>query len=272
MRLLNVVTRRVPGRDLLADVILPDGAPRPAPVYFHIHGGGWVNGDRREYESLPELVRRLNGAGVAVISLEYRMAGDGADCGKIIGDAMDGIRFFCRNAVYFGIDPARAAVGGISAGGHLALMAAYAMDRFGEDGDRFALPFRAVLDMCGPTELAFDQDVSQRQMSNFFLTCLVGKEKEGREAKLRICSPLTYARAAAVLPPVAAVQGRLDELVHYTQPALLERVYRERGGEFKLIYVENGSHVFSPAGPGTTSISLEQIQNNLADFALERLI
>src|SRR5689334_9439092 len=43
-------------------------ATRPTPLVFHIHGGGWVNGDKRPVADLEKFLA----AGISVVSINYR--------------------------------------------------------------------------------------------------------------------------------------------------------------------------------------------------------
>jgi acetyl esterase len=100
-------------------VYRPIGAERdaalPALVYFH--GGGWVIGDLDTHDVL---CRELaNGAGCAVVSVDYRLAPEHAfPCA--VDDCLAATAWVSRHAASLGIDAARLAVGGDSAGGNLA--------------------------------------------------------------------------------------------------------------------------------------------------------
>ena len=47
-----------------------------------------------------------------------------------VDDCIDAVRFFVKNAAFFGFDTEKLFAGGSSAGGHLALMTAFAQNCF----------------------------------------------------------------------------------------------------------------------------------------------
>jgi len=103
------------------------GRPQPAIVYFH--GGGWVIGN---LESHDQPCRALaNAVPCIVISVDYRLAPE-HKFPAAVDDAIAATRWVGRNASRLGIDPARLAVGGDSAGGNLAAVVSLdARDRGG---------------------------------------------------------------------------------------------------------------------------------------------
>lgn len=101
-----------------ARMIVPhDAGSGPLPLLIYYHGGGWVLGHVESH--LREACYYAAGAGCAVLVPDYRLAPEhrfpaaSDDCYAALQWAYD-------NAATLNVDPARIAVGGDSAGGHLA--------------------------------------------------------------------------------------------------------------------------------------------------------
>lgn len=113
------------GAGIAARLYAP-GAPRPGsplPVLLYMHGGGFVVGSLASHEPL---CRRLAAAaGCAVLSIAYRLAPEHR-FPTAFEDAEDGLAWIGRHAIEEGLDAARIAVGGDSAGGTLAAALAIA--------------------------------------------------------------------------------------------------------------------------------------------------
>lgn len=107
------------GRALLLDLYLPAApadptGPRAAIVL--VHGGGWRTGVR---ENLAPLAIGLAQRGYAAATVSYRLSPE-ARYPAAVHDVKAALRWLRARAADHGIDPARIAVGGASAGGQIA--------------------------------------------------------------------------------------------------------------------------------------------------------
>lgn len=118
---------------------LGGAAPRPALVYFH--GGGWVIGDLdTEDRSLRQLALA---SGTTIVSVDYKLAPE-HKFPKPVEDCAAAFTWIADHAADLGLDPARLAVGGASAGANLALAATLMMRGRGDDRAKFMLLFYGV--------------------------------------------------------------------------------------------------------------------------------
>jgi acetyl esterase/lipase len=146
--------------DLHVDVYqVPSSKPTPVVVQFH--GGGWIRGDRpSSYRSFSALMA----AGMSVVTVEYRNAKD-APAPAAIQDVRCAMAWVKKNAAKYNFDPNRVVTYGGSAGGHLALMAAYAPASFNPPGCTDQPKVVAVLDFYGASNVV--DALGFRGSSNF---------------------------------------------------------------------------------------------------------
>jgi acetyl esterase len=101
----------------------PAAAPDQAPCVLYFHGGGFMKGDLDSSGTVAWGLAQETGA--VVVSVDYRLAPEHRypaafdDCFSVLADVADG-------ADRYGVDPARIAVCGDSAGGNLAAAVALA--------------------------------------------------------------------------------------------------------------------------------------------------
>lgn len=110
----------------LADVYVP-ARPTGASVVL-VHGGAFVIGSRR-MKPMRFLAAQLVAAGVAVCAVDYRLIFRGGGLAEAVDDVGDALAYWHGRAPALGLDPARIAMVGLSAGASISLIAAARTDR-----------------------------------------------------------------------------------------------------------------------------------------------
>lgn len=141
-------------RKLLCDLWQPPTGVTPTGLVFvYLHGSAWYLFDK-DLGTRP-FFRHLAAQGHVVMDVAYRLCPE-VNIYEMVGDAKRAVAWMKGNAGRYGVNPERVVLGGASAGGHLALLAAYtpAHPRLtppelqGRD-----LAVRAVVSYYGPTDL-----------------------------------------------------------------------------------------------------------------------
>jgi acetyl esterase len=96
-------------------------ATRPLGAMLYLHGGGWT---MFSIETHDRLMREYAGrAGVAVVGIDYSLSPE-AKFPVALAEVVGAVEWLAREGAAEGIDPARLAIGGDSAGANLAVAAA----------------------------------------------------------------------------------------------------------------------------------------------------
>jgi acetyl esterase len=106
---------------LFARLYTPPAVGDPLPLLVYLHGGGWVAGSVVTHDPF---CRLLSGAAEVIIaSIEYRMAPE-HPYPAAVDDTLTAVEWARRHGGEWGGDVTRVALGGDSAGGNLAAVAA----------------------------------------------------------------------------------------------------------------------------------------------------
>ncbi len=150
------------GQPLRLNLYLPASPQNQRPLVIWIHGGGWQTGS---YSPLAGYAAPLVNRGIAVAAVQYRLTGQSATFGAgnvtwpaQIHDIKGAVRFLRSRSAQYGIDPARFAVWGQSAGAHLALTLALTSDSAALEGvvggnSEQSSAVMAVVSYYAPTDL-----------------------------------------------------------------------------------------------------------------------
>jgi len=216
----------------------PGRAGEVLPGLVYLHGGGLAAGDLDTHDALCAALAA--GAGCRVIAVDYRRAPEHRfpaardDCFAVVAAAVG-------DAARFRLDPARVGVGGDSAGGTLAALAARAF------ASKLALQFLIcpVMDALArlPSRLALAQGhlLDEATMQVYWDAYRV----DGLEAFSAAVAPLAYTNFAG-LPPARVHVADGDPL--YDEGVAYAQALRQAGTACKLTRHEGLIHHFYSLG------------------------
>lgn len=118
----SIAYKNVNGKPLTFDHY-PSSTNQSAPCVIVIHGGSWAEGDSQQ---LPALNSYLAGRGCTVVSMNYRLAPE-FKCPAPVEDVKDLLHYLTQHSTELKIDTTNFILLGRSAGGQIALLAAYTM-------------------------------------------------------------------------------------------------------------------------------------------------
>ena len=228
------------GGDLRLRVIAPAGTMKG--VYLHVHGGGWTLGDAdMQDQALWELAEAT---GLCVVSVGYRLAPE-HPYPAAPDDCEDAARWLLESGVAELGAPHRLAIGGESAGAHLAAVTLLRLrDRHGIRG-----AFRAANMVFGVFDLSRTPSarlwgernlILSTPIMRFFGDCfLPGADAEAQRAP--DASPL-YADLRD-MPPALFSVGTLDPLLDDT--LFMAARWRAAGGHTELRVWPEAIHGFT---------------------------
>ena len=227
--------RKVGETELKAWIFEPaqkSAKPLPAIVFFF--GGGWVGGSPTQFE--PQS-RHLAARGMVAIVADYRVKtrqdAKPADC---VADAKACVRWVRANAARLGIDSKRIAVGGGSAGGHLAASVATlpGLDDAKDDKSVSCLPNALVLFNPGTVMAPFPG----LDLKGFG----AGLDKSKFGCEPTEISPLHHVKKGT--PPTIIFHGKADTTVPYSTVEKFAEVMKTAGNRCELVGYEGQPHGF----------------------------
>ncbi|MCC5974093.1 MAG: alpha/beta hydrolase [Rubellimicrobium sp.] len=197
------------------DLYLPEGATGPVPVVVWVHGGAFRMGDKED----PQSLEALRAAGFAVASVNYRLTGTDIWPAQL-EDVTAAVAHLRANADDLGIDPARVALFGSSAGGFLVATTGLALAADPATG------VQAVVDWFGPVDFttmdadmeasAVARSTGRNDAADSPESVLIGMTVADNPAAAQAVSPLHYLSllgADAELPPFLIMHGDADGFV-----------------------------------------------------------
>lgn len=189
----------------------------PKPVLVFFYGGGWANGDRREYSYA---ARPFVEAGYIVVLPDYRKVPQVRFPG-FVEDSANAVKWVQANIAKYGGDPERVSVAGHSAGAYNALMLALDPQWL---GDR---PVTAAISLAGAAD--FYPFTSRRAI-----------DAMSAYPDPAVTQPISFVRDDA--PPILLIHGTDDTVVRIRNSNSLYAKQQAAGGDITLRPMEGGSH------------------------------
>lgn len=235
----DFVYKRVSGVELKVWVFSPaDLKPtekRPAILLFG--GGGWTNQNPAQFS--PQ-ARYLATKGMVAIVADYRVrAVNNTTPYDAVTDAKSAVRWLRQHASELHIDPSSLAVGGGSAGGHIALASAVVseLDEPAEDQSVSSRPNALVLFNPVPNTVPDPQAALSPQQQGL---------AEWLGSRARAISPIHH--LGKNLPPTIIFHGTADRLVPFAEAEAFCRKANEWGNRCELVAFDGATHgFFNPA-------------------------
>lgn len=238
----NIIYKETAQRPLLLDIYKSNLLTKPAPVIIFIHGGSWAKGDKKDY-----LVYCLAFAqkGFATASLSYRFSHE-TIFPAAVEDVNCAIRWIKEHSKEYGIDSSKVALVGGSAGGHLAMMAAYSADESyfsaGCDDSDISTEVQAIVNLYGPTDLTTDYAVAQEATQY-----LMGATYDENQDIYVNASPITHISADD--PPTLTLHGSIDKIVPIYQGDILDKTLKQNGVYHDYHRLEGWPHTMDATVP-----------------------
>jgi len=214
------------------DIYLPAGRNfSPSKVIIIIHGGAWNQGDKADFTSYVDtLKRRL--PDYAIFNINYRLAtGTNNFFPAQENDIKAAVDFIYSKRLEYDISDKYVLLGA-SAGGHLALLQTY----------KYSTPvkIKAVVDFFGPTELADMYNNPPNPFIPLLLQQVTGGTPITHATLYQQSSPLNFTTAQS--SPTIILQGGLDIVVSPSQALLLNNRLQSLGVIHEYVFYPAEGH------------------------------
>ncbi len=231
----------VDGQVLALDLYLPADVANP-PLLVWVHGGGWSRGARKPVSTLAFVED-----GYAMASVDYRLSGDAPFPAQVF-DIKAAIRFLRAEAGAYGYDASRIAILGVSAGAHLAALAATTNGDprlEGSVGDYLdqSSDVVAAVSYFGASDLTTILDQSTPFGLGIRvpgLEALLGGSIDERAELARLASPVFQVDAGD--PPLLLLHGDQDPQMPINQSHELQGAYEALGLDVHFEVVHGAKH------------------------------
>ncbi len=235
------------------------------PAIVRVHGGVWVQGERNDLGMWNEW---FNDLGYDVFDISYRLppAPHWKNTNEV-ADVKCAIGWVYDHAKEYHIDTASISLTGCSAGGNLALLAAYTMGNpvLPPSCPSKEVKIRSVINFYGPADLEslYLNSGTPEYVQNVFPQ-YIGASLAEKPDEYKKLSPLTYIKKG--LPPTITLLGESDRLVPTEQGIRLDIALKKAGVHHELYLIPWTDHGFD----GSWNSFASQIARDKVKHFLER--
>jgi acetyl esterase/lipase len=255
-------------RNRLDIVVASEPGSAPMPILIHVHGGGWASGGKGQ-QARP-LLHHLAEHGWLCFDLNYRL-GPADRMPAMIVDVLKAIAWVRSHAAEYGGDPARIAISGGSAGGHLAVLAALAHDdrSFKPDFEDADCSVARVVPVYGVFDLLDRNKASGRNhsaVSGYMADQIMPCSVEACPDLWHALSPLDRVRADA--PPMFIIHGTGDSLQPFRNARTFAQALQSTAqAPVTLVELPGIEHAYDMAGTALVWAHVRAIEAFLEPLA-----
>jgi acetyl esterase/lipase len=226
--------------DLSLDLYKDPSHKGISPCIIVVHGGAWEGGDSKQ---LPDLNHYLASKGYIIAAINYRLAPK-HQAPAASDDVKKALAYLKTHAGKFGIDPHGFVLLGRSAGGQVALMAAYTL----HDPD-----VKGVIAFYTPADMVWGYSMPGNPLildSRKVLENYLGGTYEEVPQNYHQATALEY--VGAYTPPTLMIHGQKDEMVAYEHNLRLKKRLDPAGIKNVLVTLPWATHGcdYNFNGPG----------------------
>lgn len=205
------------GRSLAGDLYLPPRGNSPAPLLVGLHGGGWTRGSRSSFAGWG---RKLGEHGIGLLAIDYMLAApQHPSFPSVISDIARALRHVVEHAGDMRVDASRMGLFGLSAGAHLAALAALGRNEsklqaaLGDDVIHLDL-IKVVVAAYGIFDLPAHWNWCRDRSDEIpGVELMTGAPPEEEPETWRLASPVSHVRAVGARPDFLLLYGVDDEVV-----------------------------------------------------------
>jgi acetyl esterase/lipase len=240
------------------DIYLPAGrSVTSTKVLAIVHGGSWNSGDKKDLQFVVDSLQKYL-PDYAIFNINYRLANNAG--GNIFptqeNDVKTAIQFIYNNREAYACNTDKTAILGQSAGGQLAMLAAYT--------NKTPVKFKSVVNISGVANFAELMAYFTAVNPNIALqlAVLLGGTPASNPTSYAAASPVTHITAQS--PPTLIFHGTTDVVVPFTQSSSLAAALNIKGVKNTLVTFQGVGHDFlvSPLAVASTLLNTVNFLNS----------